>query len=46
MNWDDLEKAIGVKRTVARASTRREIDLARRKKLSRPWRRVRAFRKR
>lgn len=45
MNWDELEKAIGVKRTVPPAPTRADADRIRRARLSKPWRKVRAFRK-
>lgn len=45
VNWADLERAIGVQRTVPPAPTRADIDNLRRRKLSKRWRGVKATRK-
>lgn len=45
MNLDDFERLVGIERNVPRAPTRADIDRARHKKLSKPWRKVRATRK-
>jgi hypothetical protein len=46
MNLDELERQLGIARNVPRAPTRADIDARRRKMLSKPWRGIRARRKR
>jgi hypothetical protein len=45
MKMGDFEKLVGIERNVPPAPTRRDIDRARRKKLSRPWKGMPARRK-